>query len=113
MSENNNNTPFSPILIMEFIRQTTAGRFLTAETTDMSVKFKISNSYYTEIQNFPIQGQFINLDIEYDNATEILTVKANEALLNHFREQKSLIEIAQKYANQYKDRYQKFIEVMD
>ena len=113
MSENTENISFYPILIMEFIRQTTAGRFLSSETTDMFVKFKISKSYYTELINFPIQGQLINLDISYDDTTETLSVKANDALLNHFREQKSLIEIAQKYENQYKERYKKFIEVMD
>lgn len=113
MSENTVNIPFSPILIMEFMRQTTVGRSLTAQADDFCTKFKISKAYYTEIKNFPIQGQFINLDIDYDDTTEILTIKTCERLLNHFREQKSLIEIAQKYENQYKDRYKPFIEVID
>ena len=33
---------FSPVLIMEFIRQTTVARFLNSETLDICVKFKIA-----------------------------------------------------------------------
>lgn len=113
MSENTENVPFSPILIMEFIRQSTIGRFLNAENLDMDVKFKISKEYYLQIQNYYIQGQLINLDINYDEASEILSAKTNEKTLNRFHEQKALLEISQKYENQYKDRYKEFIQIID
>lgn len=104
--------PFSPILIMEFIRQVTVARFLNSDTLDMSVQFKLPKEYYDEIKNFPMQAQTIRLIYDYDEKKEILSVKADEILLNRFREQKSLVEIANKYEGQYAKRYEKFIKVL-
>ena len=105
---------FSPILIMEFIRQTTVGRFLNKEdVTDFVVKFKISKKYYDEILAYPLQAQTIRLNLQYDESSEILEVRAEEILINRFREQKSQVEIASKYENQYAERYKKFIEVIE
>ena len=39
--EENIEVPFSPILIMEFVRQTTIARYLNSDTLDMDVKFKL------------------------------------------------------------------------
>lgn len=105
--------PFSPILIMEFIRQTTINRSLNSEKSETVTQFKLPKKYYDEIAAFPIQAQSIHLDIKYDEKTEILSVKADETVLQHFKEQKSLIEIAGKYENQYKERYKKFVEILD
>ena len=68
------NIPFSPILIMEFVRQVTINRFMNGET---AVKFKLPKSYYEEIKAFPLKAQTIHLDIAYDEKTEVLTVKAD------------------------------------
>lgn len=111
MNEKAENVPFSPILIMEFVRQVTINRFLNGENN--VVKFKISNKYYEEIKAFPIQAQTIHLDIKYDENNEILSVKADEVVLEHFEAQKSQVEIAGKYENQYAERYKQYIEVME
>ena len=103
------DVPFSPILIMEFIRQVTINRFLEGAT---EVKFKLAKNYYDEIKAFPLQAQTIHLDWQYDEKSEILSVKADEVVLAHFREQKSLMEIAGKYEGQYAERYKNFIEVI-
>ena len=105
--------PFSPILIMEFIRQVTVARFLNSDTLDMTVQFKLAKSYYGEIRAFPLQAQTIRLTYDYDEKKEILSVKADEVLINRFKEQKSLVEIANKYEGQYAKRYEKFIKVID
>ena len=104
--------PFSPILIMEFIRQTTVAKCLEVESADIAVKFKLCRSYYDEIMAFPLKAQLIRLYLEYDEKKEILTVKTDETLLNRFREQKSLVEIAGKYEEKFAERYKKFIEVV-
>lgn len=101
--------PFSPILIMEFVRQVTVNRFLSGET---AVKFKLARAYYEEIKAFPLKAQTIHLDISYDEKAEILTVKADETVVNRFKEQKALTEIAGKYEGQYAERYKPFIEVL-
>ena len=106
------NVPFSPILIMEFIRQVTINRFLKGESMNMAVQFKLAKAYYEEIKAYPLQAQTIHLVWQYDENSEILTVKADEVVLAHFREQKSLVEIAGKYENQYAERYKDFIEVI-
>ena len=103
------DVPFSPILIMEFIRQVTINRFLGGAT---EVKFKLAKNYHDEIKAFPLQAQTIHLDWQYDEKSEILSVKADEVVLAHFREQKSLMEIAGKYEGQYAERYKNFIEVI-
>lgn len=114
MAKADENIPFSPILIMEFVRQVTVARFLNAEdTTDLAVKFKIAKKYYGEIKAFPLKAQTIRLDVHYDEKTEILTVKVDGVLVNRFREQKSQVEIANKYEGQYAERYKKFIEIIE
>ena len=39
--ELNGEISFSPVLIMEYIRQTTVARFLNSESLDIVVRFKI------------------------------------------------------------------------
>ncbi|MBR2273921.1 MAG: hypothetical protein IJ864_03715 [Alphaproteobacteria bacterium] len=107
------DVPFSPILVMEFIRQVTINRFLNSEAKDLVVKFRLAKGYYEEIKNFPIQAQTIHLNLAYDETTEILSVTADEVVLEHFRAQKSLMEIAGKYENQYAERYSKYVAVLD
>lgn len=111
--ETSKDIPFSPILIMEFIRQTTINRALNSENPETATQFKISKKYYNEIMAFPIQAQTIHLDINYNEKTETLSAKPDETVLQHFKEQKSLMEIAGKYENQYKERYKNFIEIID
>ena len=111
--ELNGEISFSPVLIMEYIRQTTVARFLNSESLDIVVRFKIKKEYYDEMKAYHQQVQFIRLYDEYDEENEILSVKTDEVLLNRFKEQKSLVEIANKYENQYKERYKKYIEVME
>lgn len=111
MSEAVENMPFSPILIMEFVRQVTVNRFLNGATE--AVEFKISNKYYEEMRAFPIQAQMIHLEVKYDEKSEILSVKADDVVLEHFRSQKSQMEIAGKYENQYAERYKQYIEIME
>ena len=111
--ELNGEISFSPVLIMEYIRQTTVARFLNSESLDIVVRFKIKKEYYDEMKAYHQQVQFIRLYDEYDEENEILSVKTDEVLLNRFREQKLLVEIANKYENQYKERYKKYIEVME
>ena len=94
---------------MEFVRQVTVNRFLNGET---AVKFKLAKAYYDEIKAFPLKAQTIHLDISYDEKKEILTVQADEMVVNRFKEQKSLTEIAGKYEAQYAERYKPFIEVL-
>ena len=105
--ELNGEISFSPVLIMEYIRQTTVARFLNSESLDIVVRFKIKKEYYDEMKAYHQQVQFIRLYDEYDEENEILSVKTDEVLLNRFKEQKSLVEIANKYENQYKERYKK------
>ena len=114
MAKKINDIPFSPILIMEFIRQVTVARFLNSnDTSNLEVKFKLPKQYYEEIKAFPLKAQTIRLDIAYDEKKEILKVKADEVLVHRFKEQKSQVEIANKYEEQYAKRYKKFIEIME
>lgn len=107
------DVPFSPILIMEFIRQSTVARCLNAETTQLVVHFKLPKVYYDEIMAFPLHAQLIRLYLDYDATSEILSVKTDDTLIARFKEQKSLVEIASKYEDKYTERYKKFIEIVD
>lgn len=104
---------FSPILVMEFIRQVTVAHYLDGKPLDEPVRFKLPKSYYDEIKAYYLQVQFIRLYKEYDEKEEILSVKTDETLINRFKEQKSLMEIAGKYQGQFAERYKKFIEVIE
>ena len=50
---------FSPILIMEFIRQTTIAKCLAGESADIAVRFKLAKQYYDEIMAFSLKAQLI------------------------------------------------------
>lgn len=113
MTEKSTEAQFSPILIMEFIRQVTVAHYLNGKSLETPVRFKLAKPYYEEIKAYDLQVQFIRLQAEYDETVEVLSVKADETLVNRFKEQKSLVEIAGKYEEQYAERYKKFIEVLD
>ncbi len=112
MTEQTSEAQFSPILIMEFIRQVTVAHYLNGYPLDEAVRFKLAKVYYDAIMAYELKAQFIRLYIEYDEAAEVLSVKADEMLIKRFNEQKSLVEIASKYEGQYAERYKKFIEVI-
>ncbi len=112
MAEEITEAQFSPVLIMEFIRQVTVAHYLNGKAMEDPVRFKLRKALYDEIKAYPLQVQFIRLYAEYDEATEVLAVKTDEILINRFKEQKSLVEIAGKYEGQYAERYKNFIEVM-
>lgn len=109
--QNNSEALFSPILIMEFIRQVTVAHYLNGKPLDEPVRFRLAKIYYDEIAAYEMQVQFIRLYTEYDEKDEILSVKTDETLIRRFKEQKSLVEISGKYQEQYAERYKKFIEV--
>ena len=67
-------------------------------------------SLLLKIKLLDSSGKTINID--YDEKTEILTVKPDDILVNRFKEQKSQVEIANKYEEQYAERYKQFIEVI-
>ena len=65
------------------------------------------------------QGGFIILNIDglkigiiIDRVARVMSVKTDDILINRFKEQKSLVEIAGKYENKFAERYKKFIEVL-
>lgn len=103
---------FSPILIMEFIRQVAVARFLNEEKTCEKVQFKISKSYYDELTAYPLQVQFIGLSAVYDEGTEVLTVIPSEETIDFFKAHKSMVEIACQYEETYANRYKPYIEVI-
>ena len=90
----------------------TVAHYLDGKVLEEPVRFKISKSYYNEIATYELQVQFIRLHVEYDEANEVLSIRADDVLINRFKEQKSLVEIAGKYQEQYAERYKKFIEVL-
>ena len=80
--ELDNGIGFSPVLIMEFIRQTTIGKSLNSDTPDIVVKFKIAKNYYDEMKAYHQQVQFIRLYDEYDENSEVLSVKTDEVQIS-------------------------------
>ena len=104
---------FSPILIMDFIRQIAVVRVLNTEDLSLATKFKISKKYYDEIANFYIQAPFIGMNPVYDENAEILTVKPEEKVIEHFKSQKSLLEMCAKSEDLYKERYKEYVEICE
>ena len=58
MDNNNDTFPFSPILIMEFIRQTTVARCLSGESADIAVRFKLANRFREQKSLVEIAGKY-------------------------------------------------------
>lgn len=113
MAEDMVNIEFSPILIMDFIRLITVSHTLKSDNSDLVTKFKIDKTYYDELKSFPIQSQFIGLEESYSPENNILTVKATQNVINHFKSQKALLEMCEKAEEQYKERYKTYIELLE
>ena len=112
MEEAKGDIEFSPILVMEYIKQTTVGRYLASECQDIEVKFKMPKEYYEKMMNYHLKPHFIKFELQYDEGSEILTVKALADVINRFREQKAMIEISSLYEDHYAQRYKKYVEAL-
>ena len=112
MEEDKGDIEFSPVLIMEYIKQSSIGRYLASDNIDFDVKFKMPKEYYEEMMKYPLKPQFIKFDINYDESSEILSVRAGLDVINRFREQKAMVEIASLYEQHYAQRYKKYIEAL-
>ena len=103
--------------VQAYDRQAANGKYvesgmIVTNTLGGYIEPRTFKDYYEQIMAFPLQVQLIRLVLDYDNTAEILTVKTDETLINRFKEQKSLVEIAQKYEGQYAERYKNYISIV-
>lgn len=102
---------FSPILIQEYVRLMTAAHYIKSENTSSGLKFKISAENYQKIKECPTLAPWINLNIDYDDKQEILSVSGNEAFIKTY-ENKIQQEVALKFEENYQNRYSKYIQLI-
>lgn len=106
---------FYPILVQNYIRFETATLFIKAkeEQRDISVaRFKIAKDYYAQMSACDIQAPLIGLQLNYDEASEVLSVVPDSYFLEEYENQ-IMRDVALKQADLCRTRYSKFIETVD
>lgn len=102
---------FSSILLQEYIRLMTAADYVNHEEKGAKgTKFAISEENYQKIMAEPLQTALIGLDVHFSNG--VLTAIPSADFLKQY-ENKIMKEVVQMFANNYKNRYATFIEIIE
>jgi len=94
---------FYPVLVQNYIRFETAAAY---------VKFKIAKDYYQQMRAHDIQAPLIGLILDYNEADGILNVVPEAYFLEEYENQ-IMRDVAVKQAELCRNRYSKFIEIID
>lgn len=106
---------FYPVLVQNYIRFETAAAYVKAqeEKREISaVKFKIAKDYYQQMRAHDIQAPLIGLILDYNEADDILNVVPEAYFLEEYENQ-IMRDVAVKQAELCRNRYSKFIEIID
>lgn len=107
---------FHPILIQNFIRFETAAHYIRAQeqgnSDDTICQFKITPDNYKLIMEYANTAPLLELTLNYNEDTSILTAKPNEAFLETYKNA-IMSAVALKQSEDCKGRYDKFIKVID
>jgi len=101
---------FSSILLQEYIRLMTAADYTGSEGSVKGTKFAINEENYKKMMSEPLQTALIGLDLHFSDG--VLTVMASEDFLKQY-ENKIMKEVVQMFAVNYKNRYAKFIKIIE
>lgn len=101
---------FSSILLQEYVRLMTVAAYIKHENNLSGVKFAISKENYDKMMAEPLQTALIGLDLKF--TADVLTVVPNNELLQQY-ENKIMKEVVQIYWDNYKNRYAKFIKIIE
>lgn len=107
---------FHPILIQNFIRFETAAHYIRAQKQGDSentvCRFKITPDNYKLIIDYANTAPLLELTLDYDEQTSILSVKPNSTFLETYKNA-IMSAVALKQSEDCKGRYNKFIKVID
>ncbi|MBQ8482339.1 MAG: hypothetical protein IJ532_07390 [Alphaproteobacteria bacterium] len=101
---------FSSILLQEYIRLMTAANCFKHENDLSGAKFAISKENYDRMMDEPLQTALIGLDIKF--ADNVLIAVPCEEFLKQY-ENKIMKEVALMFWDNYKNRYAKFISIIE
>lgn len=101
---------FSSILIQEYIRLMTAADYVSHEGQINGTKFTISAENYKKMMEEPLQTALIGISLQFSDG--ILTATPTEDFLKQY-ENKIMKEVVLMFQNNYKNRYAKFISVIE
>lgn len=101
---------FSSILLQEYIRLMTAADYVKHENNLSGAKFAISDENYKKMMEEPLQTALIGLNVQF--ADEVLTAVPSEDFLKQY-ENKIMKEVVLTFWDNYKNRYAKFIKIIE
>ena len=99
---------FSEILVQQYIRLMTAAVYHRSDKKIIGAKFKISSQNYIQMMQEPVKASLIGLDLQYDEANEILSVVPDAEFLEEF-ENNIMHDVALKFYDTYRQRYASYI----
>lgn len=101
---------FSSILLQEYIRLMTIADYVKHENNLSGAKFAINKENFDKMTAEPLQTAFIGLDLKF--ADDVLTAVPSEELLKQY-ENKIMKEVVLMFWDNYKNRYAKFIKIIE
>ena len=101
---------FSAILLQEYIRLMTVATYIQNDNNINGAKFSITGENYAKMLNEPLQSGLIGLNLQFEN--DILTVIPNPKVLQQYNN-KILKEVVLTFLNNYKNRYAKYIKIIE
>lgn len=103
---------FSAILLQQYIRLMTAAVYHRPENTHPKAEFRIASEIYAKLCEEPLQTSLLGLTLDYDATTQILTATPDNEFIEEFTNN-IMRDVALQYADIYKNRYSKFILLID
>ncbi len=108
---------FFPLLIGTYIRIATVVKCLKAEEAGgeyapQTTKFKISKEDYTRLRESGLDSPLLGLTLEYDEDKSLLSVAPDKYVLDLYTN-KIMREVALQQAEDFKNRYSKFITLQE
>lgn len=101
---------FSAVLIEEYVRLMTAADYLQHPEKSGGTKFKISSQIFEKLHQEELHYPLIGLKIDYTD--DVLTAVPDDEFLAAY-DNKIMKEVVLLYAENYKNRYKNFINVLE
>lgn len=102
---------FSAILLHQYIRLMVAATYFQSGGKQKICRFAINATNYEQMRNEPLQTALLNLDLNYDTKTEILSVTPNDEFIEQYSNA-IMEDVSEKFFTNYGHRYDKFIQFL-
>lgn len=103
---------FSSLLLQQHIRLVTAAVYWRSDEQVKTAVFAMTAENYAQMMAEPLQALLINLQLDYDAASERLTVTGNDKFFAEYANP-NMKDVALQHFEKYHDRYADYIRFVE